>query len=369
MLVFDLSTTILSIKYSIMADKDTHLLQILTLPKVTNVDSFGPSRYPLQYWDINNNGPLTINVPVGCLTCRSSCYTDINDTAVRSGYCRRCDRPANLKDRFIDVGLMNLLVKYNAEIEANGYSYIEYDADTNDIRFIKRRENLEGRLAELATADIMTNLNKKMTVLTEKNLVLNFPSIKGLFSDRIDKVIGEFKPEVITWCRGRLQLDEHFSALNLNFSSSPNKVLCFQLVDVHGKPLKLDYKNTHIHFLPKLRIFVMLVLEGVSPDRRLGIRVIDLNSISLGNQKLTVVATTNSIEGRVWYATSFNYNTDVLYVVGGLDNSGYTSSRMINLKIKDWLPREGRLVYEELEPINYEALQVPSLVPSYFLEG
>ena len=116
-------------------------------------------------------------------------------------------------------------------------------------------------------------------------------------------------------------------------------------MDTQGKVLTLDYKNTHIHYFPKWRIFVLLVLEGQSPDRRLGIKVIDINSISLGNQRLIVTPTGSNIEGRVWYATSVDFSTNVLYVVGGLDNTGYTSNRIINLKIHDWIAKENRLAY------------------------
>jgi hypothetical protein len=312
--------------------QNNEILQILSLPPLNGQ---ALNRYPRHYTDINGNEGMEIKIPVGCLSCRSSCYTDITDVVNDGEKCRRCSRSIKSADRFIDVGLLNLMTKYHSEIEATKPYYIEYDGMTSDIRFIKQKEGFEGRLAEIATEHIVSEISNK---LQDKN-ELNYPSIKGVFSNRIDTAIGEFKPELITWCRGRLHLDENFSALNLNFSSSPHKVLCFQLLDLHGKPLTLDYKNTHIHYLPKWRIFILLVIEGQTPDRRLGIRVIDLNKMSLGNQKLIVVSTGSYIEGRVWYATSVDYKNYILYVVGGLDNSGYTSNKVVSLKINDWIPQ------------------------------
>jgi len=108
-----------------MAKSNNEPLQILSLPKLIN-SGLGPARYPLYYKD-NNNASLPISAPVGFLTCPPLCYTDIKDIAVIDGKCRRCHQPVTPKERFLDVGLMNLIVKHRNEIDANKPYYIEYD--------------------------------------------------------------------------------------------------------------------------------------------------------------------------------------------------------------------------------------------------
>ena len=53
---------------------------------------------------------------------------------------------------------------------------------------------MEGRLAGVAADHIMEEMKKHLKDNNQERVELNYPSIKGLFSDRIDKAIGDFKP-------------------------------------------------------------------------------------------------------------------------------------------------------------------------------
>jgi hypothetical protein len=259
------------------------------------------------------------------------------------------------------------MMRHKADIENKNW-YLEYDHETFDVRFIKKEESLEGRIAELIAINFKVLFFGEMTKLSDPNKppIMNYVSMKSILADKIDQVAGMSEMELLTWCRGRLYLDESFAALNLNFSSSPSKVLCFSLTDVQGKKITLDYKNTHIHYVPKFSIFVLLVPEGQQADKRLAIRVIDIKRVSLSNQKLKVIPTPLFIESRVWYSSCFDYKENILYVIGGLDNTGFTSPRILNIRIIGWDGNQ-TLQINEQPPIQYEALQVSSAVPCYFM--
>lgn len=106
-----------------------------------DLNSYLPTRYPL-YYKVGVN-PQAIRVPVGSLKCTSSCYTDISDNnAVQNNICQRCERVVMPHDRFIDVGLMNLMVRYYKEIDLEKPYYLEYDSDTSNVHFTKKEETL-----------------------------------------------------------------------------------------------------------------------------------------------------------------------------------------------------------------------------------
>lgn len=116
----------------------------------------------------------------------------------------------------------------------------------------------------------------------------------------------------------------------------------------------------------------MLVSEGQTPNRKLGIRVIDINTLSLGSQTVTVLPIKEEgrpIPGRIWYSTCVDYKTTTLYVVGGLGNEGFTADTIISIKLVRWLPDIRRLEFELKTDIKYEALQVASVVPAFFEKG
>lgn len=61
----------------------------------------------------------------------------------------------------------------------------------------------------MATTDTMAVFKRKFDEIKKNGneVLLNYPSIKNLFTREMEGKIGAEKPDLLTWCRGRLYLD------------------------------------------------------------------------------------------------------------------------------------------------------------------
>lgn len=120
-----------------------------------------------------------------------------------------------------------------------------------------------GRLGSGIADFFAEKFNSECAELTKKNLlpqVFHYVAMKDIVGEAFRGLTETLSSNIITWCRGNLASDVDFSGMILNLESNPNKVIFVDLVNAEGKVMSLDYKNTHIHFVPHLNIFVFLVL-------------------------------------------------------------------------------------------------------------
>jgi hypothetical protein len=352
-----------------MEREDTlEAMPLESLPRLGNDDV---AKYPLYFHD-RSRVRRAIDVPVCNYDCKYSCYIDLSLLRVSNdSVCDNCKSRVSRSKYFIDVGLMQLLQTWRDKIKNNDYIIMEYNHASSDIKWHTKKETLVSRLGQIIAdtfADqFATEYSSLLKEYPNAPKIFHYIALKEIVAEAFGGLNQSLQSNVLTWCRGSLSSDESFSGLILNLDSNPNKFIFLDLVNNERKPVAFEYKHTHVHFVPPLSLFVLLVLETVRGNKQISVKVADVNDLMIGDYKLVVRETNKSIPARMWYSSCYMYSTNSIYIQGGLDNSQTTSTDFARLVNMAWNSKNSNFDFKYDVFAKSDTLLVCTLLPCYFL--